>query len=100
MEESNWRIGITGAIIGAVIIYFILGGSGKYEGQTAEQWYSQYDASQSQVTDLQSALQEANDNIDQANNNIEDAKRAAWESYDDMGNTLDSLETVDNVNQP
>lgn len=35
------------------------------------------------------------DALDQANSNIEDAQSYAWESYDEMGYALDSLETVE-----
>ena len=33
--------------------------------------------------------------LGQANSNIEEAKWYAWESYEDMGYALESLETVD-----
>ncbi len=46
------------------------------------------------------ALDEANSNIEEANSIIEDAKGYAWESYDDMGYALESLETVDTVSEP
>jgi len=52
---------------------------------------------QGEVESYQDALSEANDNIEQANSNIEEAQSYAWESYDDMGYILESLETVDTV---
>ncbi len=35
------------------------------------------------------------DSLDQANSNIEDAQGSAWLSYEEMGDALDSLETVE-----
>jgi len=39
-----------------------------------------------------SALEDA---LNQANSNIEDAQSYAWSSYDEMGDALDNLETVE-----
>lgn len=94
---------VFGWIIGIVVIWFILsiiGGMGKYQGQTAEEWFNQYDEASAQVEGLQTALQEANDNIDEANSNIEGAKSYEGASYDDMVDALNSLNTVDNVDEP
>lgn len=52
------------------------------------------------VSSYESALSEANDNIEQANSNIEDAQSNAWGNYQDMGDALDSLGTVNTVNEP
>ncbi len=35
------------------------------------------------------------DALDQANQNIENARSNAWSSYDEMGDALDNLETVE-----
>jgi hypothetical protein len=43
------------------------------------------------------SLHVANENIDDANDYILNAKDYAWSSYDDMGEALEGLETVDNV---
>jgi F0F1-type ATP synthase membrane subunit b/b' len=43
------------------------------------------------------SLNDARDIIDEANDNIENARDEAWSSYEDMGDTLDNLETVDNI---
>jgi len=101
-------------VIGIVIIISFFGvieGIGKYEGRSAEGWYNQYDEVlgevdnlqsevedlQSEVEDLQSALQKANNHIEEANSSIDSAKGYAWETYDEMGEALDSLDTVDTV---
>ena len=46
------------------------------------------------------ALEEANDNIDDANSIIQEAQFYAWESYDEMGEALEYMSTVDNVREP
>lgn len=60
----------------------------KFEGMTAEEWFNEYDETEYQ-------LRQTRDALDQANSNIEDAKYYTWESYDDMGEALDNLETVE-----
>lgn len=55
---------------------------------------------QDTVYSYEDALSEANSNIEQCNANIEDAQVYAWESYDEMGEALDYLETVDTVDEP
>lgn len=55
---------------------------------------------QDRLDEYQSALSEANDNIDSANSNIEDAQGYAWSSYEEMGEALDNLSTVDTVSEP
>lgn len=52
------------------------------------------------LDEYQSALQQANGNIEEANFSIEDAQSYAWSSYDDMGDALDNLTTVDTVTEP
>lgn len=103
-----------GWIIGIVVIYFIFsaigsafGGIGKYEGQSAEEWYNEYDESEAQVADLQdkvdglqSALDEANSNIDDANSEIDSAKSYSGESYEEMEEAISNLDTVSTVDEP
>jgi len=48
----------------------------------------------------QEALEEANDNIEESNSIIEEAQSYAWESYEEMGEALDNLHTVDTVFDP
>lgn len=50
-----------------------------------------------ELRNYESALDEANDNIEQANSYIEEAQWYAWESYEEMGEALDNLQTVDTV---
>lgn len=52
------------------------------------------------LSEYQSALGEANDNIEEANSYIEDAQSYAWSSYDDMGDALENMSTVDTVSEP
>jgi uncharacterized protein len=99
MDERSNDSGIgTWVLIGIMFAlgYFIRG-DGTYEGQTAEQWFDDYDASDAQVETLTSALEEANANIDTANSSIESAKSNQDGAYEDMNNALYSLETVSTV---
>lgn len=101
---------IIGLIIGIAVICFIfsaIGDFGKYEGQTAEEWFNEYDDASAQVEELnteveglQTALQEANDNIEQANRNIESAKLYSGESYGEIVDALDYLNTVNTIDEP
>jgi len=53
-----------------------------------------------QLNDYQVALREANDNIEEANSYIEDAQGYTWSSYEEMGEALDNLTTVETVPEP
>ena len=46
----------------------------------------------SSLEDKNSSYREA---LDQTNSNIEDARSYAWESYNEMGEALDNLETIE-----
>ena len=48
-------------------------------------------------SDCEYTLEEANNNIEEANSIIEDAQSYAWSSYEEMGDALDNLYTVDTV---
>ncbi len=90
LEEQNkyrWTIGIL-----IILIIFLWIRSNNLEKQAA--------ALEALVSDYSSALQDANHNIEEANSIIEDAQSYAWSSYEDMGNALDSLSTVDTVSEP
>lgn len=50
---------------------------------------------QDEVYELDNKVNSYSDALDQANSNIDDANGYAWSSYDDMGYTLDNLETVE-----
>lgn len=39
-------------------------------------------------------LNQCSESLDQVNSNIEDAQSSAWSSYEDMGDAIDNLETV------
>ncbi len=49
---------------------------------------------------IETALEEANSNIEEANSNIEDAQGYAWSNYQEMGEALENLTTVDTVAEP
>jgi hypothetical protein len=52
------------------------------------------------VDDYRSALEEANNNIEEVNLIIEDAQGYVWSSYDEMGEALDNLSTVETIDEP
>lgn len=99
MEENNNQIWIIVVLVG-VLIWAIFFHQNTYEGQTAEEWFDEYDYQVSQNEEYKNALEEANSNIDVANSMIENAKWYSWESYEEMGDALDSLETIDTVSEP
>jgi chromosome segregation ATPase len=77
----------TGWIIAIIIILFLWFLHSQDLGEKIEILNSRVEEYESQIEEYKSALEEAN-------NNIEDAKSHAWESYEDMGYALESLETV------
>ena len=109
-EDSNGWGSIIGWVIGIAVFWFIfsnIGGAGEYQGQSAEDWFNEYDEASveidrlnTRIEDFQYALQEANDNIEEANSDIESAKWYSGESYYDMEYALDSLDTVSTVDEP
>ncbi len=90
------------AIVGGVALGIgeYLGGIGKYEGRSAEEWYVEYVDSQDKVQALDSALKEANSNIDIANSQISHAKSTTGESYKSMQDAIDSLGIISTVEAP
>lgn len=87
--------------IGILILLLIIAGIWIWnDHSTITNLREQNNALNSTIDDYKSALQDANDNIDTANSNIEDAQSSAWGTYDEMGNALDGLETVDNIDDP
>lgn len=52
------------------------------------------------LEEYQTASEEANNNIEEANSIIEEAQGHAWESYQEMGEALENLETVEIVSEP
>lgn len=57
--------------------------------------FSRLNDQKDQNAELEDMLSEYEEALNQANNNIEEASWYAWESYEDMGYALESLETVD-----
>jgi len=95
--ENNSSGFITGVIVTliAVSLFWGIGSYGKYEGQTAKEWYDDYDYSQANLDQCESSVEDYQYTIDDANYMIEEAKSYAWENYDDMGYALENLETID-----
>jgi hypothetical protein len=52
------------------------------------------------VGEYHDALSGANSNIEELNSIIEDAQSHTWSSYDEMGQALDELYTVDTIPDP
>jgi len=99
MEENNGQVWIIVFLVGA-LVWAIFFHQNTYEGQTAEEWFNEYDYQASQNEEYKNALEEANNNIDEANSMIEEAKWYSWERYEEMGDALDSLYTIDTVSEP
>lgn len=96
---------IIGIIIGVIIVGLIIGRSSKYEGQTAEEWFNDYDYCTSQVQKANTNIEEANTNIDEVNSKIEDAKFCEYGGcdYEEMQSKisyLDKAEQVEPVEEP
>lgn len=73
----------------------------KFEGRTAEEWYETFVQestinvqTNSKIADLENELEDYKNALEEANSTISKAKYHAWESYDEMGEALDNLETV------
>lgn len=88
-KESKYKIA---AIILLIIIFFL-----NFEYKQSQR---QNRILKDQLSEYQDALNQANDNIEEANSIIEGAQSSAWSSYDDMGDALDNLSTVDTVSEP
>ena len=50
-----------------------------------------------ELADSQYSLEQANSNIEEANSSIEEAQGSAWGTYEEMGEALDNLTTVETV---
>ena len=95
MEEDkghkNWLIYV---VILGILTWFLFFKEDKYEGQTAEEWFNAYDYETARNEELENKLTDYQTALEEANQEIEDAKWYTWESYEDMGNALDGLDTV------
>jgi len=66
-------------------------------GQKYKELSSENDYLNEKAKDYRWALSKANANIEEANSYIEDAQSHAWSNYEEMGQTLENLQTVDTV---
>lgn len=108
-DEGSGFGGVVGWVIGFGIVIWILGGlfgSSKYEGQTAEEWYNEYDQCEVNVTtykttieEANTKIEEANSNIDNANSKVSDAKQSSrWDDdYEELQDKINNLEEIDNI---
>ena len=88
MEEHNGNWGwIIPLIIGLLIAHFFW--PTKYEGETAEYWYNQYDEAQGMYEDQVSLTDEKVDCLSEIES------EASYYSFDDYGELQDK---IDNVN--
>jgi len=94
MENGNNK---TGLLIFIILIagFWILNDHKEIKKLKEESDYLEY-----RLTDYRMALEEANSNIEEANSEIEDAQTYTWSSYEEMGNALDSLYTIDTILEP
>ena len=74
-------------------------GPKKYEGQTAEEWFNDYDFCTSQVQNANTNIEEANTNIDEINSKIEDAKFCEYGGcdFEEMQSKISYLEKAEQV---
>lgn len=87
-------------IVVLVVFLFILGQKYKALRSENEDLSAENEDLSSLVDEYDYSLSEANDNIEEANSIIEDAQGYAWSSYEEMGEALDNLTTVDTVSAP
>lgn len=90
---------ILGWVIGIVVVWFIFSNLSSNEGTySGNQVYES--RCEDDISEYKYALEEANSNIETANSSIDNAQYSAWETYDEMGEALDSLEQVDVIDEP
>lgn len=93
MDEGSGQNWFMYFLIGALVLLFFFH-EDTYEGQTAKEWFNAYDYETARSEELENRLTDYQTALEEANQEIEDAKWYAWESYEDMGDALDSLDTV------
>ena len=93
MEDGNGNHWLT-TILVIALVWAIFFHKDKYEGQSAEEWFNEYDYQVGVNEELENKLSDYQDALQEANDNIEEAKWYAWESYEEMGEALDYLDTV------
>lgn len=94
MEDSNKTKWIVSVALLGLIIWIV-----SLNDQINELQQENADL-RGQISEYSGSLDEANSNIEQASQHIEDAQGYAWTTYQEMGEALESLETVDVVSSP
>ena len=93
MKEENGNHWLA-IILVIALVWVIFFQKDKYEGQTAEEWFNEYDYQVAQKEELESRLDDYKDALQKANDNIDEAKWYTWGPYDEMGEALDNLSGV------
>ncbi len=81
-------------IVGICVVLVIFSNIGRYEGETAEARYNEYEDAEARVKELEYQVSDYEDALQQANSNIKKAKGYSGSSYQDMENALYNLKTV------
>jgi len=95
MDEENLKNWVI--IVGILIVAFIWINAKNNEIKKLK---AENEELNIELSEYQYALDDANANIEEANGYIEDAQGYAWSSYEEMGYTLEELQTVDTISSP
>lgn len=100
-DTNNWGgfFNIIGVVIGIIVVFSFFGKSSKYEGQTAEEWFNDYDYCLSQVQEANIRIEDANSNIDDVNSRINYAKYCSYGGcdFEEMQSKIIYLETAEPI---
>lgn len=98
MDEENgspsWISWVVFIFVVSLIVGFFAKQDSRFDGQTAEEWFDAYDYEVSRNEELENRVNDYQDALERANSEIGDAKSHAWESYEEMGEALDNLDTI------
>lgn len=87
-------------ILVIIVIWTFFFQKQKFQGLNAEEWFSEYTSSESNLKDYEKALEEANNRIDEVNSDIRTAKMSVGDSFEEMQDALNNLDTVGNIAKP
>jgi hypothetical protein len=83
-SQNGWLVLILLLLVGYLSFFH----TQKYEEKSAEEWHEEYSYCSTDLRSYKRALEEANINI-------EEAQYYSEESYEDMSDALENLETVE-----